>query len=111
MFDALERTVLQTRIITHDTRRTETGVADSAPAPDALESKRVARALVGAVKTLPRRYRVLIELYYFDDLTLAEVGKKLKISKSRACRLHALALAAIKQALPREVIAAILVPG
>ncbi len=44
------------------------------------------------VEKLPEQQRELIRLYYFEDLTLLEVGQKLGFRKSWACKLHQAAI-------------------
>jgi RNA polymerase sigma factor for flagellar operon FliA len=48
---------------------------------------------------LPERNRRVLELFYFEDLTLEEIGKKLGISKSWVCRLHARSLELLRSQL------------
>jgi DNA-directed RNA polymerase specialized sigma subunit len=38
-------------------------------------------------------------LFYFDDLTLGEIGQKLCLSKSWVCRLHAKSLELVRKRL------------
>ena len=60
---------------------------------EALMANEGAAALVRqAIDNLPPRERELIELYYFDDLTLEAAGKRLGLSKSWTSRLHARAI-------------------
>lgn len=46
--------------------------------------KRVAEV----IDTLPEKEKVIISLYYYDELTLKEIGKVLDITESRVCQLH-----------------------
>ncbi|HKS72888.1 MAG TPA: sigma-70 family RNA polymerase sigma factor [Terriglobales bacterium] len=48
---------------------------------------------------LPERNRRVLELFYFEDLTLEEIGKKLGLSKSWVCRLHAKSLELLRKQL------------
>ncbi len=41
-----------------------------------------------AIDRLPSDQRQLLQMYYFDDMTLEEAGKKLGVTKSWACKLH-----------------------
>jgi RNA polymerase sigma factor FliA len=52
---------------------------------DSLESRRL---LAEAVSQLTDRDRVVVSLYYFENLTLAEIGKVLGVTESRVCQLH-----------------------
>ena len=52
---------------------------------DSIESKRL---LAEAVSQLTDRDRVVVSLYYFENLTLAEIGRVLGVTESRVCQLH-----------------------
>ncbi len=55
--------------------------------------------LVEAIDQLPKKERLVISLYYFDELTMKEVGEILKVTESRVCQLHAQAIARLKGSL------------
>jgi RNA polymerase sigma factor FliA len=52
-----------------------------------------------ALRALPAKERRLLELYYWSDRNLEEVGKKLGLSKSWASRLHARAVGRLREIL------------
>jgi RNA polymerase sigma factor for flagellar operon FliA len=59
-----------------------------------------ARALVrDGLARLPEQERRLLELYYYEELSLEEVGAALGLSKSWACRLHARAIGRMQRRL------------
>ena len=61
----------------------------SAASPDAVADKReVRRLLLQAIRQLPPRDRLVVSLYYNDELTLKDIAKVLEISESRVCQLH-----------------------
>ena len=45
-------------------------------------------ALVQAIRTLPERDQIIVTLYYFEQLTLSEIGQVLGITESRVSQLH-----------------------
>jgi len=45
-------------------------------------------ALVRAIRTLPERDQIIVTLYYFEQLTLSEIGQVLGITESRVSQLH-----------------------
>jgi len=55
-----------------------------------------------AMRQLPETERVVLALYYFDDMNLKEIGKRLNLSESRVCQLHSKAISALKQSLARD---------
>ncbi len=60
-------------------------------------------AVEAALKELPDKERRLLQLYYFEDRPLEEVGKIMGLSKSWSSRLHARAIDLLKDALKRRV--------
>jgi RNA polymerase sigma factor for flagellar operon FliA len=52
---------------------------------DHAESRRLVREQIGG---LPLRERAVVALYYFEELTFAEIGRILGVSESRACQVH-----------------------
>jgi RNA polymerase sigma factor FliA len=75
-------------------------VADSAPNPERLaldESRR--KAIVTAIEQLPERERLVLSLYYEQELNLKEIGAVLKVTESRVCQLHGQALLRLRALL------------
>jgi RNA polymerase sigma factor for flagellar operon FliA len=56
-------------------------------------------ALAGAIQELPERERLVMSMYYQDELNLKEIGLVLKVTESRVCQLHGQALARLKARL------------
>lgn len=48
--------------------------------------------MVGCLKKLSERDQLVLSLYYFEELTLKEIGKVLEVSESRACQIHSQAI-------------------
>jgi len=57
--------------------------------------------LAKAIDELPEREKMVISLYYFEELTLKEIGMALGISESRVSQLHTRALLKLKNKLMR----------
>lgn len=55
--------------------------------------------LATAIQKLTERERLILALYYHEELTLKEVSAVLDVSESRACQLHARALLRLRTAL------------
>ncbi|MFP5332192.1 MAG: RNA polymerase sigma factor WhiG [Acidimicrobiia bacterium] len=66
-------------------------VADSSGlSPEqAFQKEETRRILADAINRLPDRERLVLTLYYFEGLTLAEVGDVLGVTESRVCQIHA----------------------
>lgn len=73
---------------------------DRAPDPrqETIRRERIARFRT-AFKRLPVRQQKILYLYYFEDLTLKEVGAIMDLSEARICQLHAATLLALKAML------------
>ena len=56
-------------------------------------------ALASAIQDLPERERLVMSLYYDDELNLKEIGAVLKVTESRVCQLHGQALVRLKARL------------
>jgi RNA polymerase sigma factor FliA len=63
------------------------------------ERRELEVALVGAVKNLPERERLVLSLYYYEELTMKEISKVMEISESRVCQLHAQAVLRLRATL------------
>ncbi len=57
------------------------------------------RALAQAINELPERERLVMSMYYDDELNLKEIGAVLKVTESRVCQLHGQALLRLKSRL------------
>jgi len=57
------------------------------------------KALVEAIAELPERERLVMSMYYDDELNLKEIGMVLKVTESRVCQLHGQALVRLKARL------------
>ncbi|HXR52124.1 MAG TPA: sigma-70 family RNA polymerase sigma factor, partial [Steroidobacteraceae bacterium] len=71
---------------------------DSDPLQDA-ESGALRLAVAEAISGLPERERMVMSMYYDDELNLKEVGAVLGISESRVCQLHGQALVRLRARL------------
>jgi RNA polymerase sigma factor for flagellar operon FliA len=68
--------------------------------PDVRAARReTAAVLRGAVEVLPPRYRALITMYYAEDLTMKEIGRRLHVNESRISQMHRTAISRMSDAL------------
>ncbi len=63
------------------------------------EEKNVKYQLEKALKRLPERERIIMVLYYQENMTLKEIGETINMSESRVCQLHAQAIMKLKNIL------------
>ncbi len=52
--------------------------------------------LAKIIKTLSKKEQMVISLYYYDELTLKEIGKVLTLTESRICQIHTAILVKLK---------------
>jgi RNA polymerase sigma factor for flagellar operon FliA len=54
----------------------------------AFESEETKYLLAKAINLLPEREKIVVTLYYYEGLTLAEIGQVLGVTESRICQMH-----------------------
>jgi RNA polymerase sigma factor for flagellar operon FliA len=70
---------------------------DSAPDPaGALHVTEQKEALADAIARLPEREKLVVTLYYYEELTLREIGEVLSVTESRVSQLHTKAILRLK---------------
>jgi RNA polymerase sigma factor for flagellar operon FliA len=75
-----------------------------APDPQmAIASSERHRQISDAIVALPERERLVIALYYYEELTLREIGEVLGVSESRVSQLHAKAALRLRSKLAAEL--------
>ncbi len=70
-----------------------TGVLES------LQNEDLQLEIAGAISALPERERLVMVLYYDEELNLREIGQVLGVSESRVCQIHGQALVRLKSRL------------
>jgi RNA polymerase sigma factor for flagellar operon FliA len=66
---------------------------------DTFEAKESKEALLRAVDGMPDRERTVLTMYYYDGLTLTEIGDVLGVTESRVCQIHTKALRQLRSKL------------
>ena len=70
----------------------------SSPA-EHLDDSEFRHELVAAIENLPEREKLVLSLYYEQELNLREIGAVLEVSESRVCQIHAQALVRVRSRL------------
>ncbi len=76
--------------------------SDTATPEQALEETELQQRLGTALGQLPQRVQVLLSLYYFEGLTMREIGQVLELSESRVSQLHARAMKNLRATLEQH---------
>jgi RNA polymerase sigma factor FliA len=79
-------------------------LADAASADPAaeLEGQEMRGMLAAAINSLTEREKIVVTLYYFEGLTLAEIGEILGVTESRVCQIHTKAVGQLRLNLVDE---------
>ena len=86
-------------------------VANRATGPEAdpsvhLERKEALEIISESIQELPERLRLTLWLYYYEQLTMKEVGSLLGVNEARASQLHSKAIAALRSAVSARLVPA-----
>lgn len=80
-------------------------IVDSIESPSSLnpdtivEKEEVKRVIVEAINELPDKEKKVLVLYYYEDLTLKEIGEVLGVTESRVSQLHTKAIMRLRTKL------------
>jgi RNA polymerase sigma factor for flagellar operon FliA len=75
---------------------------EDADAPDpqhSLSATETKEAIADAIARLPEREKLVVTLYYYEELTLREIGEVLGVTESRVSQLHTKAILRLKARL------------
>lgn len=75
---------------------------DSEKPEDTLLQRELIDVLAAEIDHLSEKERLVVSLFYFDELTLTEIGEVLELSTSRISQIHSKALKTLKHALGRS---------
>ena len=68
--------------------------------PDTIvEKEEIKRVITEAIHELPDKEKKVLVLYYYEDLTLKEIGKVLEVTESRISQLHTKAIMRLRSKL------------
>jgi RNA polymerase sigma factor for flagellar operon FliA len=67
-----------------------------------VENTEMKTLLAGAINRLPEKERLVVALYYYEGLTLKEIGLTMDLSEGRISQLHTKAILRLRGALSRK---------
>jgi RNA polymerase sigma factor for flagellar operon FliA len=68
-----------------------------------VERRETVRELAEALQELNERERLVLNLYYHEELTMREIGQVLDVTEGRVCQLHARALHKLRVAMAQKM--------
>jgi RNA polymerase sigma factor for flagellar operon FliA len=68
-----------------------------------LEDKNFKSLMVQAIEKLPEREKMMMALYYEQDLNLREIGEVMGVTESRVCQLHTQAVSRLRGQLVGQI--------
>ena len=75
-------------------------LADRGDGPGGIyEQVEVRQLLASAINRMNEREKIVLTLYYYENMTLAEIGRVLGVTESRVCQIHTKAVLALKSRL------------
>ena len=78
----------------------ETLVSSGSKNPDVMvEREEIKKAIIESIESLPEKEKKVIVLYYYEDLTLKEIGEVLEVTESRVSQLHGKATIRLRDSL------------
>ncbi len=78
-------------------------IPDKAMGPmAAFEVEEMKQLLVSAINRLGDREKIVLTLYYYEGLTLAEIGQVLGVTESRVCQIHTKAVIQLRSKLAAQ---------
>ncbi len=69
----------------------------------AVSYKNIQSKIKEGIKALPEKQRLVLSLYYYEDLNLKEIGQVLDVTESRVSQLHTQAILKLKAKLQNEI--------
>lgn len=73
------------------------------PSPfDALKVQELKQVIAGGIATLSQKEQMVISLYYYDELTLKEIGKVLELTESRISQIHSKVISKLRTRLQAD---------
>jgi RNA polymerase sigma factor for flagellar operon FliA len=80
-------------------------IVDSIEAPSSLnpdvmvEKEAIRQVIIAAINELPDKEKKILILYYYEDLTLKDIGRVLEVTESRVSQLHTKAILRLRSKL------------
>ncbi len=84
---------------TYSQTRFQSGIKGDDNPADCFDKEELKHVLAQTIKTLSEKEQMVVSLYYYDELTLKEIGEVLTLTESRICQIHTAILVKLKARL------------
>ncbi len=84
---------------TYSQTRFQSGIKGDDNPADCFDKEELKHVLAQTIKTLSEKEQLVVSLYYYDELTLKEIGEVLTLTESRICQIHTAILVKLKTRL------------
>ncbi len=84
---------------TYSQTRFEVGIKGQENPADHFDKAELKHTLAKTIKTLSEKEQIVVSLYYYDELTLKEIGEVLSLTESRICQIHTAIMIKLKARL------------
>jgi RNA polymerase sigma factor for flagellar operon FliA len=68
----------------------------------AVNFKKAQERIEEGIRSLPEKQRLVLSLYYYEDLNLKEIGQVLDVTESRVSQLHTQAVLRLRSKLKND---------
>jgi RNA polymerase sigma factor for flagellar operon FliA len=69
---------------------------------ETLETKQAKQELLNAMERLSEREKLIISLYYFEEMTMKKIGSLIKLTESRICQLLSSAICKLRDGMTQQ---------
>ena len=68
-----------------------------------MQKKDRKRLIIEAINNLPKQERVVLTLYYYEEMTMKEIGATLDLSESRVSQMHSAIISRLREQLMNKL--------
>lgn len=87
----------------HESIAAGDGLSSALPDPfEDVHQDSIKQELAKIISSIPERERLVLALYYDEELNLKEIGEVLGVSESRVCQIHSQAMVRLQARIDRE---------
>lgn len=79
--------------------RFQSGIKGENNPDDEFDREELKHVLAKTIEKLSQKEQIVVSLYYYDELTLKEIGEVLSLTESRICQIHTAILIKLKSRL------------